>query len=144
MEIIPIKRKRSQSTKRLKIPKFVNPAKQMISTSTPQKIVKPEDMFESVQRTETKNLKIELKTIEKLLVTSNRNEHADVESAMDSGFGLMFPSSRNLETDESNKSTESTQQDVITSKELTENKISANGKNDFFSFNILTLLYQLV
>ncbi|XP_076234281.1 RNA-binding region-containing protein 3 [Calliopsis andreniformis] len=127
LEIIPAKRKRIQSTKRLKIPKFVNPAKQITATSSTQKIIKAEDMFEPVQRTETKNLKIELKTVEKLLITSNKDECAETDNAMDSGFGLLFPSSKNVETNES-KSIESTQQEVITSKELAENKISTNDQ----------------
>lgn len=131
LEIIPVKRKRPQSTKRLKIPKFVNPAKQIVPSSSTQKVVKPEDMFESIQRTETKNLKIELKTVDKLLDASNREDVAATESATDGGFGLIFPPSKDLKADENDEGAMRTQQEVITSKELAENKISANGKNLF-------------
>ncbi|KZC12751.1 RNA-binding protein 40, partial [Dufourea novaeangliae] len=126
-EIIPVKRKRLQSTKRLKIPKFVNPAKQIAPTSSTQKIVKPEDMFEQVQRTETKNLKIELKTIDSLLDTSNKEDNAVMKSDTDGGFGLMFPLPKDSEIIEK-ENTEDIQQNVITSKELTDNKISANDQ----------------
>ncbi|XP_076292452.1 RNA-binding region-containing protein 3 [Lasioglossum baleicum] len=127
LEIVPIKRKHVQSTKRLKIPKFVNPAKQVQPTSSTQKIVKPEDMFEPVQRAETKNLKIELKTVDTFLDNLNKEDNTSIETGSDSGFGLMFPSSKNPETVES-ENTEDIQQDVITSKELTDNKVSANDQ----------------
>ncbi|KOX71705.1 RNA-binding protein 40 [Melipona quadrifasciata] len=49
VEIIPVKRKRLQLTKRLKIPKFINPNKHAPPNPT-QKVVKAADMFEPVQR----------------------------------------------------------------------------------------------
>ena len=128
LEIIPVKRKRPQSTKRLKIPKFVNPAKQIVPLSSTQKVVKPEDMFESIQRTETKNLKIELKTVDKLLDASNREDVAATESTTDGGFGLIFPPSKDPKADENDETATCTQQEVITSKELADNKISANDQ----------------
>lgn len=127
MEIIPVKRKRQQSTKRLKIPKFINPAKHIAIASSTQKIVKPEDMFEPVQRTETKNLKIELKTVDALLDTSNREDNTITENAVDGGFGLMFPHPKNPEMVEY-ESSKDIQQEVITSKQLADNKISANDQ----------------
>ncbi|XP_031837356.2 RNA-binding region-containing protein 3 isoform X2 [Nomia melanderi] len=127
LEIVPVKRKRLQSTKRLKIPKFVNPAKQITSASSTQKIVKPEDMFESVQRAETKNLKIELKTVDTFLDTLNKEDNTTMKSDSDSGFGLMFPFPKNPETIE-DENIEDTRQNVITSKELINNKISANDQ----------------
>ncbi|XP_033335702.1 RNA-binding region-containing protein 3 [Megalopta genalis] len=127
LEIVPVKRKHAQSTKRLKIPKFVNPAKQIQAASSTQKIVKPEDMFEPVQRAETKNLKIELKTVDTFLDTLSKEDNTTTEIGTDSGFGLMFPSSKNPDTVE-NENMEDIQQDVITSKQLTDNKISANDQ----------------
>nr|XP_034180398.1 RNA-binding region-containing protein 3 [Osmia lignaria] len=128
LEIIPVKRKRMQSSKRLKIPKFVNPAKQVIPQSSTQKVVKPEDMFEPVQRGETKNLKIELKTVDKLLDSSNKEENPVPENTTDSGFGLMFPASKDLETIETNENTEYVQREIITSEELANNRISTNDQ----------------
>lgn len=127
LEIIPMKRKRPQSTKRLKIPKFVNPAKQPTPSTSIQKIVKPEDMFEPVQRGETKNLKIELKTVDKLLDTSNKVDNIDPDNAVDGGFGLMFPAVRDdvTEITEDNKEV---RQEVIATKELADNRISVNDQ----------------
>lgn len=136
LEIIPVKRKRTQSSKRLKIPKFVNPAKQVLPQSSTQKVVKPEDMFEPVQRGETKNLKIELKTVDKLLDSSNKEENPVSENTTDSGFGLMFPASKDLETIETNESTECVQREIITSEELANNRISTNGKNGSLFYRV--------
>ncbi|XP_076302914.1 RNA-binding region-containing protein 3-like [Lasioglossum baleicum] len=126
IEIIPIKRKRPQHTKRLKIPKFINPNKQIAASSSTQKIVKPADMFEPIQRGETKNLKIELKIVDKLLDTTNEEENIDSQSATDGGFGFMFPVSKTLDTVESNENIKTVQQEVITSNELANNRISTN------------------
>ncbi|XP_012137449.1 RNA-binding region-containing protein 3 isoform X1 [Megachile rotundata] len=127
LEIIPAKRKRSQSTKRLKIPKFVNPAKHVPQSST-QKVVKPEDMFEQVQRGETKNLKIELKTVDKLLDIPNKEDTVVSENAVDGGFGLMFPASKDSEMAENSESNECIQREIITSEELANNRISTNDQ----------------
>lgn len=129
IEIIPAKRKRPQSTKRLKIPKFVNPTKQVTSTSSTQKVVKPEDMFEPVQRGETKNLKIELKVVDKLLDTSSKVEVTGVpETTTDGGFGLMFPASKPTDAVKDDDKTEDVQQEVITSQQLADNRISVNDQ----------------
>ncbi|XP_017757830.1 PREDICTED: RNA-binding protein 40 [Eufriesea mexicana] len=128
MEIIPIKRKRPQHTKRLKIPKFINPNKQITASSSTQKVVKAADMFEPIQRGETKNLKIELKIVDKLLDTTNEDENMGSKSATDGGFGLMFPVSKTLDTVESNESIKNVQQEVITSNELANNRISTNDQ----------------
>ncbi|XP_011876451.1 PREDICTED: RNA-binding protein 40 [Vollenhovia emeryi] len=119
LEVIPVKRKRPQSTRRLKIPKFVNPAKSIATPSSSQKVFKPEDLFESVQRGEAKNLKIELRTLDTSLeaTSASRDSAVAVDS---SGFGLIFPL---------NKPTEETQKSkFITSEELAANKISANDQ----------------
>lgn len=91
-------------------------------------------MFEPIQRGETKNLKIELKMVDKLLSTSNKEENTDFknDNTPDSGFGLIFPISKNLDTIENNEITENIDQEIITSNELANNRISANGKNYFF------------
>lgn len=130
IEIIPVKRKRRQHIKRLKIPKFINPSKHITSSSSTQKIVKPADMFEPIQRGETKNLKIELKMVDKLLSTSNKEENTDFknDNTPDSGFGLIFPISKNLDTIENNEITENIDQEIITSNELANNRISANDQ----------------
>lgn len=129
MEIIPVKRKRPQHKRRLKIPKFINPNKQITSSNSTQKVVKPADMFEPVQRGETKNLKIELKMVDKLLDASNKEENTDSNNAADGGFGLMFPLSKPLDLAENSENTKSVEQEVITSNQLANNRISANGKN---------------
>lgn len=127
VEIIPVKRKRLQLTKRLKIPKFINPNKHAPPNPT-QKVVKAADMFEPVQRSETKNLKIELKMVDKLLDASNKTENTDTVNATDGGFGIMFPLSKSLDTAENNENTEIVEQKFITSSELANNRISANDQ----------------
>ncbi|XP_012241226.1 RNA-binding region-containing protein 3 isoform X2 [Bombus impatiens] len=128
MEIIPVKRKRLQHKKRLKIPKFINPNKQITSSNSTQKVVKPADMFEPVQRGETKNLKIELKMVDKLLDASNKEENTDSNNAADGGFGLMFPLSKPLDFAENSENTKGVEQKVITSNQLANNRISANDQ----------------
>ncbi|XP_024874872.1 RNA-binding protein 40 [Temnothorax curvispinosus] len=127
LEVIPVKRKRPQSTKRLKIPKFVNPAKNIVTPSSSQKVLKPEDMFESVQRGETKNLKIELKTLDKSLEATAANQDSTV--AVDGGFGLIFPANKAPEDAKDSEGNAETQKNkFITSEELAANKISANDQ----------------
>lgn len=127
LEVIPIKRKRPQPTKRLKIPKFVNPAKHIAIPSSTQKVLKPEDMFESVQRGETKNLKIELKTLDKSLDTTSASQDNPV--TIDGGFGLIFPASKTTEDAKgSEENVEMQKNKFITSEELAANKISANDQ----------------
>lgn len=127
LEVIPIKRKRPQPTKRLKIPKFVNPAKHIAIPSSTQKVLKPEDMFESVQRGETKNLKIELKTLDKSLDTTSASQDNTV--TIDGGFGLIFPASKTTEDAKgSEENVEMQKNKFITSEELAANKISANDQ----------------
>lgn len=127
LEVIPIKRKRPQSTKRLKIPKFVNPAKNIAAPSSSQKVLKPEDMFESVQRGEVKNLKIELKTLDKSLEATSANQDSIV--AVDGGFGLIFPTNKATEnTKDSGEDAETQKNKFITSEELAGNKISSNDQ----------------
>lgn len=128
MEIIPVKRKRPQDKKRLKIPKFINPNKQITSLNSTQKVVKPADMFEPVQRGETKNLKIELKMVDKLINASNKEENTDSNNAADGGFGLMFPLSKPLDLAENSENTKGVEQEVITSNQLANNRISANDQ----------------
>lgn len=142
MEIIPVKRKRLQHTKRLKIPKFINPNKHVAASNPTQKVVKPADMFEPVQRGETKNLKIELKMVNKLLDASNKEENTDSVNATDGGFGIMFPLSKSLDTAENNENT--VEQKVITSSELANNRISANGKDYYISNKTLYSIKEYV
>ncbi|XP_012526949.2 RNA-binding region-containing protein 3 [Monomorium pharaonis] len=127
LEVIPVKRKRPQSTKRLKIPKFVNPAKNIVIPSSTQKVLKPEDMFESVQRGETKNLKIELKTLDKPLEATT-SAIQDSTVTVDGGFGLIFPVNKTTEDAKNcEENAETPKNKFITSEELT-NKISANDQ----------------
>jgi len=123
-KIIPAKRKRLQSTKRMKIPKFVKPIKNITSTVSTQK-VKPEDIFESVQRGETKNLKIELKTLDKPLDVTTADQDNSV--TVDSGFGLIYPTNKNPE-DKNEEDVETPKNKFITSEELAANRISANDQ----------------
>jgi U11/U12 small nuclear ribonucleoprotein SNRNP65 len=125
-EIIPTKRKRLQTTKRMKIPKFVKPIKNITSAVSTQKI-KPEDIFESIQRGETKNLKIELKTLDKPLDVTIANQDNDV--MLDSGFGLIYPTNKNSEDKKNNEeNVETPKNKFITSEELATNRISANDQ----------------
>ncbi|XP_015185667.1 PREDICTED: RNA-binding protein 40 [Polistes dominula] len=152
LQNIPVKRKRSDFKKRMKIPKFVNPAKQLTTSTSIQKSIKPEDMFEPVQLGESKSLKIELKNIDKLFeatVTSSEDEfdneidnEIDNESTneLKSGFGLMFPP-QNIEQMKQNlensteKSPEKASEEYskktsqfITTEELELNRISVNDQ----------------
>ncbi|KAI4487320.1 PREDICTED: RNA-binding protein 40 [Polistes canadensis] len=141
LQNIPVKRKHSQSKKRIKIPKFVNPAKQLTSTSI-QKAIRPEDMFEPVQLGESKSLKIELKTVDKLLegVDVISEVKLDNTQEIQGGFGLMFPP-KNIEHVKQNiehsseESLEKTSEEYsektsefITTEELTSNRISVNDQ----------------
>ncbi|KAF7394986.1 hypothetical protein HZH66_008160 [Vespula vulgaris] len=141
LQNVPIKRKCIQSKKRLKIPKFVNPAKQAMASSSIQKAIRPEDMFESVQLGESKSLKIELKTVDKLLEGANVSSEHNLDNTQEtqSGFGLMFPT-KNIEHSKKNmehsceesleKSTEQSPEkpEFITTEELASNRISINDQ----------------
>lgn len=107
----------------MKIPKFVNPAKNVTAPSSTQKALKPEDMFEHVQRGETKNLKIELKTLDSLDVAS---VNQDSSVTVDGGFGLIFPTNKTAEDTKDDKETPKSK--FITSEELAANRISANDQ----------------
>ncbi|XP_029672200.1 RNA-binding region-containing protein 3 isoform X1 [Formica exsecta] len=126
--IIPVKRKLPQSKKRLKIPKFVNPAKSITTSSSVQKVFKPEDMFESVQREEIKNFKIELKTLDKSLDEASTNKQ-DNTIAIDGGFGLISPINKTIkDTKDSKENAETQKNKYITSEELDANRISINDQ----------------
>lgn len=127
-QIIPVKRKLPQSTKRLKIPKFVNPAKNVAVPSSTQKPLKPEDLFEAVQLGEAKNLKIELKTLDKsldLVPTDLATQDSNV--AVEGGFGLIFPA-KVAESANDSMSVETPKNKFITTEELEVNRISANDQ----------------
>lgn len=142
-EIIPVKRKLSQSKKRIKIPKFINPTKQMSSTILPQKIIRPEDMFEPVQREETKNLKIELKTVKNFVESDEADVEKNTPILEEGGFGLMFPAKKDDDDEANNEKPETSEKlkEFITSEELAANRISANGTYVYFLyyFGILIL-----
>ncbi|XP_050447207.1 RNA-binding region-containing protein 3 [Cataglyphis hispanica] len=125
--IIPVKRKLPQPKKRLKIPKFVNPAKNITTSSSTQKVFKPEDMFEPVQREEIKNLKIELKTLDKSLDDASANKQ-DNTIAIDGGFGLMSPVNKAIKNTKDNTNAEIQKNKYITSEELDANRISINDQ----------------
>jgi len=110
----------------MKIPKFVKPIKNIIPAASTQKI-KPEDIFESIQRSETKNLKIELKTLDKPLDVTTANQDNSV--TIDSGFGLIYPTNKNPEDKKnSEENIEAPKNKFITSEELAANRISANDQ----------------
>ncbi|XP_066598975.1 RNA-binding region-containing protein 3 [Prorops nasuta] len=132
-QVIPAKRTISQSKKRLKIPKFINPNKQIVAPTSTQKVIKPEDLFEAVQRTgEVKNLKIELKTVDKLLDIANSPGEVCEKlqsEATEGGFGLMFPVKTVEESQETeNSSQPESKNNFITSKELSDNRITPNDQ----------------
>lgn len=113
-----------------------------MASSSIQKAIRPEDMFESVQLGESKSLKIELKTVDKLLEGANVSSEHNLDNTQEtqSGFGLMFPT-KNIEHSKKNmehsceesleKSTEQSPEkpEFITTEELASNRISINGKN---------------
>lgn len=111
----------------MKIPKFVNPAKSITTSSSTQKVFKPEDMFEPVQREEIKNLKIELKTLDKSLDDASANKQ-DNTIAIDGGFGLMSPVNKAIKDTKDNKNAEMQKNKYITSEELDANRISINDQ----------------
>ncbi|XP_020709155.2 RNA-binding region-containing protein 3 isoform X2 [Athalia rosae] len=140
-EFIPMKRKRAQSTKRLKIPRFVNPSKQAPSNvSSSQKLVKPEDVFESLHRTESKNVKIALKVdldlnLEKRLEAGGSLDPLTSSTTVpqeegDGGFGLLYPTKGPDQSNVAgeNESTKSVTSEFITSEELAGNRISINDQ----------------
>ncbi|XP_043281726.1 RNA-binding region-containing protein 3 [Venturia canescens] len=129
------KRSKPQSKKRLKIPKFTNPNKvkqSVTSTSTTSKIIRPEDMFESVQLPENKSKKIELKPIEKLDAEVRFPEKEENKSdEVEGGFGLIFPTKKNegnAEDIECETTDKDIERDCITTEELEANKISSNDQ----------------
>lgn len=126
LKIIPIKRRRLQSAKRLKIPKFINPMKNITIPSSAQKI-KPEDMFEPIQRGEIKNLKIELKTVNRSLDETSIDQDNTV--TVDGGFGLIYPTNKIIEDTQSNQENAECQENkFITCEELATNRISVSDQ----------------
>ncbi|XP_032665187.1 RNA-binding region-containing protein 3 [Odontomachus brunneus] len=126
-QIIPVKRKLPQPKRRLKILKFVNPTKNIAAPSSTQKVLKPEDLFEAVQLGETKNLKIELKTLDKSLDAASVTQDSAV--AVDGGFGLIFPVNKAAEdAKDSEGSADTPKNKFITTEELEANRISANDQ----------------
>lgn len=109
----------------MKIPKFVKPTKNVLPALSTQKI-KPEDIFESVQRGEIKNLKIELKTLDKPLDVAAADEDNSV--TVDSGFGLIFPARESKDEKDNEEATNTPKHKFITSEELAANRISANDQ----------------
>lgn len=103
----------------------MNPAKSITTSSSTQK-VKPEDMFEPVQREEIKNLKIELKTLDKSLDEASANKQ-DNTIAIDGGFGLMSPINKTTK-DDNQENAETQKNKFITSEELAANRISINDQ----------------
>lgn len=89
---------------------------------------KPEDMFEPVQREEIKNLKIELKTLDKSLDGISANKQ-DNTIAIDGGFGLISPVNKAIkDTKDSKENAETQKNKYITSEELDANRISINDQ----------------
>ncbi|XP_014484027.1 PREDICTED: RNA-binding protein 40 [Dinoponera quadriceps] len=127
VEIIPVKRKLPQPARRLKIPKFVNPARNIATVASTQKALKPEDMFEPVQLGEAKNLKIELKTLDKSLDAASAAQDSTV--TVDGGFGLIFPAAKPTEdAKDGEEGAERSRNKFISSEELEANRISANDQ----------------
>ncbi|KAF7992060.1 hypothetical protein HCN44_001385 [Aphidius gifuensis] len=133
IDIIPKKRKISQSKKRLKLSNIVNSSKKLKTTSTSvQKPMRPEEIFEPVCREEPKNLKIELKSIDEQNILNSNKIIAPEDGG---GFGLMYPiidkhdKSQEEPTDSSEKS-----QEYISSKELAAKRLSPNEQKQFKVF----------
>ncbi|XP_058788575.1 RNA-binding region-containing protein 3 [Phymastichus coffea] len=115
--IIPEKRKLPQSKKRMKIPKFINPLKQLVVASTSQK-QRPQDVFE-LQTRKNKQQKLVLETLKPSVEETKSegtssfivNPTGNVE-----GFGLIFPAKKDEEKEEL--------REFISIEELTKNKMS--------------------
>lgn len=117
-EIIPVKRKLGQSSRVVKKPKFVNPAKVTTAARSNKPPVKPEEIFEPVKRDESKNLRIELKTADVQLGSDNPIPDAEQSEG---GFGLIHPIEKTAEAETKLES------DCITTEELAANRLSQNG-----------------
>lgn len=127
--IIPMKRKRPSSSRKMKIPKFVNPNKQLSvpSTSTQKPLLRPQDLFESIDKNEPKKLELKINSNMPLLEsTSSFHVSNDVQEG---GFGLIFPANKTdvKIPDESENVEEKKEQEFITSEELSNNRISIKG-----------------
>ncbi|XP_015117482.1 RNA-binding region-containing protein 3 isoform X2 [Diachasma alloeum] len=124
-EMIPVKRQLPQSRKRLKIPKFVNPLSQPTPTTSSHKTMRPEDVFESMKLGDAKNLKIDLKNVEKLVDPESNRADSSVsnDETGETGFGLIFPANVHDGEEE-----EEEKREFITSEELAANRISANDQ----------------
>ena len=136
--IFPMKRKMQSSTKRLKIPKFVNPKKQFSTPST-HKPLRPEDLFESVPKSEPK--KVELKIVSSLPTAESGSFHVS-EDKQEGGFGLIFPANKSMDKSLANSETVlEERQEFITSEQLASNKISAKGGHNILFKLIIILNY---
>ena len=137
--IIPMKRKKTSSQKRLKIPKFVNPKKQVPVPSTfTQRPLRPEDFFESIDKKQTK--KVELKIVSNAPLLESGSFHV-VNDNQEGGFGLIFPAHKAevKATDETHKEKNERNQEFITSEQLASNRISAKGLYYTFLLNYFLL-----
>lgn len=130
--IIPMKRKRPSSSKRLKIPKFVNPKKQLATASTSnQRPLRPEDLFESVNKNEPK--KLELKISGNMPSSESTSFH--VSDVQEGGFGLFSPANKNDgKISEDRENSQEKEQEFITSEELANNRITVKDYDKFTAF----------
>lgn len=140
--IIPMKRKKPSSTKRLKIPKFVNPKKLVSTPSSNQKPLRPEDLFESVDKSQPK--RVELKIVSSLPSAESTSFQVSKDK-QEGGFGIIFPANKSEVkcTEESEKDVEE-HQEFITSEQLASNRIPVKGVYKFFSLILLLILIILL
>jgi len=113
----------------VKRPKFIKPVPAAMATAV--KSVKPEEVFEKVS-CEPIQRKIELKFVTAPGGDGVVEKMDEQGSSPSGGFGLMFPTTKNAEEEESAKNTGITQEDetrgsTITAEELEANHISPKG-----------------
>lgn len=129
LHIIPEKRRKLPSKKRLKIPKFINSLKQpsVLSSRKKQKI---QDVFD-VPKVDSRNQKITLKPLDHNKIHESSSIVADdlkptAESTGNAeGFGIILPPKK----DESNQGKDKEgEQEFITTDQLHNNKVSEHGK----------------
>ncbi|XP_023247368.1 RNA-binding protein 40 [Copidosoma floridanum] len=123
--IIPEKRKKLQSKRPLKIPKFIDPRKQLTVPTTNTQKHKPKDVFESVTDKPNTKRKIDVKI---LAETANKPEDqmpfVIQPSDKAEGFGLIFP--RKDDDQEHDKDKE--KPEFISTEELHNNKITTHDQ----------------
>ncbi|GLH14648.1 Polyadenylate-binding protein [Gryllus bimaculatus] len=138
--IVPVKRSLPPKKTKVKRPKFVKPAP--APTSTSKSSTKPEEVFEKVELEPTqRKIAFVLPPGETIIQSADSAMPLENDStSVPSGFGLIFPVVKDLNTenesvDSENKETEEpTPKSCITSQELASNRISPRDQKHLSVF----------